>query len=165
MLWLICVFRHVEDAGLEAKIAQNKDAHEPEPEGMKVGVEIAALRKTFGSKVAVDSISLRMFEEQITVLLGHNGAGKSTTMSMMVGLFPSSSGDVKINGHSVTTDLEGARQSLGLCPQFDVLWDMLTVREHLYFFGRLKGMSGAALTKEIDSYLKDLDLETKGTAT
>ena len=79
-----------------------------------------------------------MYRDQITVLLGHNGAGKTTTMSMLVGLFPPTSGDAIINGYSILTDMEGVRQSLGLCPQHNVLYDRLTVREHLNFFARLK---------------------------
>ena len=75
---------------------------------------------------------------KVTVLLGHNGAGKTTTMSMITGLFPPTSGTVYVDGHDILTDLSGARESLGLCPQFDILWKTLTVQEHLDFFGRLK---------------------------
>ena len=89
-------------------------------------------------KVAVDNLYLNMYQDQITVLLGHNGAGKTTTMSMLVGLFPPTSGDAVINGYSILTDMESIRQSLGLCPQHNVLYDRLTVREHLNFFARLK---------------------------
>ena len=86
----------------------------------------------------MDNLCLNMYQDQITVLLGHNGAGKTTTMSMLVGLFPPTSGDAVINGYSILTDMEGVRQSLGLCPQHNVLFDRLTVREHLNFFARLK---------------------------
>jgi len=79
-----------------------------------------------------------MYRDQITVLLGHNGAGKTTTMSMLVGLFPPTSGDAIINGYSILTDIDGVRESLGLCPQHNVLFSRLTVREHLSFFARLK---------------------------
>jgi len=79
-----------------------------------------------------------MYRDQITVLLGHNGAGKTTTMSMLVGLFPPTSGNAIINGYSILTDMESVRQSLGLCPQHNVLYDRLTVKEHLKFFARLK---------------------------
>ena len=89
-------------------------------------------------KVAVDNLYLNMYRDQITVLLGHNGAGKTTTMSMLVGLFPPTSGNAIINGYSILTDMESVRQSLGLCPQHNVLYDRLTVREHLNFFARLK---------------------------
>ena len=60
---------------------------------------------------------------------------------MLVGLFPPTSGDAIINGYSILTDMENVRQSLGLCPQHNVLYDRLTVREHLNFFARLKVIS------------------------
>ena len=59
-------------------------------------------------------------------------------MSMLVGLFPPTSGDAFISGHSVRTDIEKIRTSLGLCPQHNVLYDLLTVHEHLAFFLELK---------------------------
>lgn len=87
-----------------------------------------------GDKVAVNSISLNMYEGQITALLGHNGAGKTTTMSMLTGLIPPTSGTAIVNRYDIRTDIDGVRSSLGLCPQHDVLFDDLTVEEHLYFF-------------------------------
>ena len=86
----------------------------------------------------MDNLHLNMYQDQITVLLGQNGAGKTTTMSMLVGLFPPTSGDAIINGHSILNDIDGVRESLGLCPQHNVLFGRLTVREHLSFFARLK---------------------------
>ena len=80
-----------------------------------------------------------MYLAHFPALLGHNGAGKTTTMSILVGLIPPSSGSAIINGYDIATELSGARQSLGLCPQFDILFDQLTVEEHIYFFSRLKG--------------------------
>ena len=79
-----------------------------------------------------------MFKGQITALLGHNGAGKTTTMSILTGLFPPTSGDAIVNGYSILDNIDGVRQSLGLCPQHNVLFDRLTVKEHLKFFIRLK---------------------------
>jgi ABC-type proline/glycine betaine transport system ATPase subunit len=64
--------------------------------------------------------------------------GKTTTMSILTGLFPPSSGTAYINGYSILTDMERIRDSLGLCPQHNVLFDKLTVREHLKFFVNLK---------------------------
>ena len=91
------------------------------------------------SKVtAVSNMSLRMFEDQITALLGHNGAGKTTTINMLAGFFPPTSGTAYINGLSVVNDIDQIRNNLGLCPQHNVLFDRLTVREHLRFFIRLK---------------------------
>ena len=91
------------------------------------------------SKVtAVSNMSLKMFEGQITALLGHNGAGKTTTINMLAGFFPPTSGTAYINGLSVVDDIDQITNNLGLCPQHNVLFDCLTVREHLRFFIRLK---------------------------
>ena len=69
-----------------------------------------------GKKVAVNGVSLNMYEGQITALLGHNGAGKTTLMSMLTGLFPASSGSALVNGCSIRDNISGVRSSLGkLC--------------------------------------------------
>ena len=91
-----------------------------------------------GSKVAVDDLSLNIFKGQITALLGHNGAGKTTTISMLTGLFPPTDGSADVNGLSIISDMDAIRESLGLCPQHNVLFDRLTVKEHLDFFISLK---------------------------
>ena len=82
-------------------------------------------------------MTLNMYEGQITVLLGHNGAGKTTTMSMLTGFFPPTSGTALVNGYDITTNISGVRQSLGLCPQHNILFDCLTVEEHLEFFAKV----------------------------
>ena len=100
---------------------------------------IAQVFKSAGKcKVAVDDMTLNVCEGQITALLGHNGAGKTTTMSMLTGFFPATSGSALVNGHDIRTDIAGVRQSLGLCPQHNVLFDNLTVQEHLKFFAKVR---------------------------
>ena len=64
--------------------------------------------------------------------------GKTTTMSVLTGLFPPTSGGAFINGYNILTDMNRVRDSLGLCPQHNVLFDKLTVKEHLQFFINLK---------------------------
>ena len=91
-----------------------------------------------GSKLAVDDLTLKMYKGQITSLLGHNGAGKTTTMSILTGLFPPTRGSATVNGYDIHSDMTRVRQSLGICPQHNVLWDRLTVKEHLNFFIQLK---------------------------
>lgn len=139
--------------------------HENEPTNLEAGIKISNLSKTYkssvGSKLAVDNLSCSMFKGQITALLGHNGAGKTTTMSILTGLFTPSSGSAVVNGHSILNDMEGVRQSLGLCPQHNVLFDRLTVQEHLKFFIRLKGKSGPDADAEITEMIKDLQLVNK----
>ncbi|XP_062542051.1 phospholipid-transporting ATPase ABCA3-like [Armigeres subalbatus] len=144
---------------------QQSKFFEEEPTSTRAGIETVNLRKVFsGNKVAVEGLNVKMYEDQITVLLGHNGAGKTTTMSMLTGMFSPTSGTAYLNGHDIRTDIEGVQQSLGLCPQHNVLFDEMTVSEHLKFFGRLKGVSNAAINSEIDRYLKLLELDNKRNA-
>ena len=86
----------------------------------------------------------------MTSLLGHNGAGKSTTMSILTGLFPPTSGTAVVYGDDIRTNIEGVRKSPGLCPQHNVLFDDLTVEEHMWFYGLLKGMKRNDIKKEIE---------------
>ncbi|XP_019627958.1 PREDICTED: ATP-binding cassette sub-family A member 3-like [Branchiostoma belcheri] len=138
---------------------------ETNPANLKAGVRIRNLRKTFGSgkkkKTAVGGISMDMYEGQITALLGHNGAGKTTTMSMLTGLFPPSGGTALVNGYDIRYNMQSIRQSLGLCPQHDILYDDLTVEEHLYFFAKLKGFAHDKVQAEIDRLIVAMKLEDK----
>nr|XP_029724371.1 ATP-binding cassette sub-family A member 3-like isoform X2 [Aedes albopictus] len=139
-----------------------KNTEEEEPTEKHAGIKILGLTKVFaGSKVAVNDLSLNLYEDQISVLLGHNGAGKTTTMSMLTGMFPPSSGTAIVNGFDIRYDVENLRNSLGLCPQHNVLFDELTVSEHIRFFAKLKGLEESQISGEIDKYLKQLELEDK----
>ncbi|XP_065074349.1 phospholipid-transporting ATPase ABCA3-like [Ochlerotatus camptorhynchus] len=138
---------------------------EKEPTEKHAGIKILGLTKIYkGSKVAVNDLSLNLYEDQISVLLGHNGAGKTTTMSMLTGLFPPTSGTAIVNGSDIRYDIESLRNSLGLCPQHNVLFDELTVAEHIRFFSKLKGLEENQISNEIDKYLMLLELEDKRNA-
>ncbi|XP_076468754.1 phospholipid-transporting ATPase ABCA3-like [Babylonia areolata] len=135
---------------------------EQEPSGLLAGIRVCNLTKTFGKKkVAVNKLSLNMYEGQITVLLGHNGAGKTTTMSMLTGFIPPTSGTAYINDKDIRTDMDSVRQSLGLCPQHNILFGSLTVEEHLVFFAKLKGCVGSEVRGEVDRMVKEVGLEHK----
>ncbi|KAJ7352721.1 hypothetical protein OS493_034326 [Desmophyllum pertusum] len=140
-------------------------AIEDESHDLPIGVGIKDLRKVFkgstGSKVAVDGLSLNMYKGQITALLGHNGAGKTTTMSILTGLYTPSSGSAHVNGKSILTDMDAIRESLGLCPQHNVLFDRLTVKEHLEFFINLKGTFGQQAETEVLQMVNDIQLVDK----
>ena len=111
--------------------------------GLQPTVQIQNLVKQYAGaeKRAVDGLSLTMYEDQIMCLLGHNGAGKTTTISVLTGLYPPTSGDCVIYGNKITTDLLSARHSMGICPQHNVLFRELTVREHIIFFNLIKSQS------------------------
>lgn len=130
--------------------------------GAKMGVQVRNLRKVYSNgKVAVDGLNLDFYENQITSFLGHNGAGKTTTMSIITGLYPPTSGQVQVDGKDVRTNIEQIRQSLGMCPQHNVLFDILTVEEQLKFYAGLKGIPEDTIQSEVDRLIKLLNLENK----
>uniref|UniRef100_A0A3Q3RRK1 P-type phospholipid transporter n=1 Tax=Mastacembelus armatus TaxID=205130 RepID=A0A3Q3RRK1_9TELE len=139
---------------------QDEDHIEPEPTNLILGVSIRNLVKIYkkGAKLAVNHLNLKFYEGQITSFLGHNGAGKTTTISVLTGLFPPTSGTIYIKGMDIRYDMDIIRRTLGVCPQHNVLFDILTVEEHVWFYGCLKGMSGAEVKDELDTLLDDVGL-------
>jgi ABC-type multidrug transport system ATPase subunit len=99
-----------------------------------VGVEIRNLTKYYKNKMALKNLSVKFYRNMITAFLGRNGAGKSTTWSILTGLIPPSSGTVYIDGFDILTDIKVVRKRLGFAPQHNILFDHLTVKEHLEFF-------------------------------
>uniref|UniRef100_A0A7S2W446 ABC transporter domain-containing protein n=1 Tax=Mucochytrium quahogii TaxID=96639 RepID=A0A7S2W446_9STRA len=130
-------------------------------------VMVQGLGKSFktakGNVQAVDDLSLTFFEGQITVLLGHNGAGKSTTISMLSGLVTPSAGNAFVGGLSIKDkdEMKQIRHSLGVCPQTNVLFPELTVREHLQIFAGIKGMQGAEEKQAIKEMIAEVGLTPK----
>jgi ATP-binding cassette subfamily A (ABC1) protein 3 len=108
---------------------------EPVPQGLKNGFQLTNVIKEFtggdGTFKAVDDLSFVALESQITVLLGHNGAGKSTTMNMLSGMLEPDQGNCYVNEIDVTTNSSLARQNLGLCPQHNILITEMTVKERV----------------------------------
>ena len=116
----------------------------PPEASRNASVKIRNLKKTFDNGVvAVDDLSVTFVPGQVSALLGHNGAGKTTTISMLTGMLDATGGDARINGKSIRTDMPAIRASLGICPQFDVLWPMMTVREHLVLYASFGGLPAA----------------------
>lgn len=153
------------DDGEDFESQVNPEMFEPVNTEIEPGVRIKNLKKQFkvGGKIktAVRGTTLDMFKGQITALLGHNGAGKTTTMNMLTGFIAPSAGEALVNGYNIRTDIDAVRSSLGLCPQHDILFDNLTVEEHLEFFASLKGCPRNQLKKEVTETIKLLGLESK----
>jgi len=100
------------------------------------------VHKHYGPIRAVDGVDLDIRPGELFGLIGHNGAGKSTMFKMMLGLTPPTSGDIRIDGASVSGgDFRAVRRSVGYLPENVVLYDNLTGLETLHFFSRLKGVS------------------------
>lgn len=128
-------------------------------------IEIHRLRKEFGNKTAVENLSLSMYSGQITALLGHNGAGKTTTIGCLTGALAPTEGYATIAGKDIRTQLQQIRQDIGICLQHDCLFPALTVREHIQFFSRIKGLYATADWKEaeakVDAAIQDVALAEK----
>lgn len=107
---------------------------------------------------AVQGLSLTLDSGQVLGLLGINGAGKSTTLSMIAGALSPDSGQIRLNGEDFLERPELARQVIGWLPERAPLWPELTVIEHLEAHGRLRGLASAALCQARDAVLERLDL-------
>ena len=106
-------------------------------------LEVKALRKSYGNLVAVDRVSLHANAGETVGLLGPNGAGKTTTVSIIAGLVRPDSGEVLIEGRPLRGDTDPAKRKIGLVPQDLALFDELTARDNLAFFGALYDLDGA----------------------
>jgi ABC-2 type transport system ATP-binding protein len=114
-------------------------------------LEAISLRKTFGALVAVDDVSLKLENGRILGLLGPNGAGKTTTVSMIATLLTPDRGEVRIDGRTVSGDTDPNKRKIGLVPQDLALYEELSARDNLRFFGALYSLSGAELEGAIAS--------------
>src|SRR5256886_2060184 len=112
-------------------------------------LNIKALRKSFGTLVAVDDVSFSVERGHLVGLLGPNGAGKTTTVSMIAGLVTPERGEVLIAGHRLSGDTDPAKRRIGLVPQDLALYDELSARDNLRFFGALYSLTGRALDDAI----------------
>ncbi len=116
-------------------------------------LEIRHLRKTFGTLIAVDDVSFTVEPGKLTGLLGPNGAGKTTTVSMIAGLITPERGEVLVGGHALSGDTDPKKKKIGLVPQDLALYEELSARENLKFFGGLYNLSGSALESAMTSAL------------
>ncbi|KAL3640607.1 Phospholipid-transporting ATPase abca7 [Castilleja foliolosa] len=115
-------------------------------------------------KFAVRGLSLALPQGECFGMLGPNGAGKTSFINMMIGLVKPSSGTAYVEGLDIQTDMDRIYTSMGVCPQHDLLWESLTGREHLLFYGRLKNLKGASLTQAVEESLKSVNLYHGGVA-
>ncbi len=123
-------------------------------------IEANALRKTFnkGKVVAVDEVSFSARDGQITGLLGPNGAGKTTTLRMLYTLLKPDSGGIKVDGIDPTAEPLKIKRALGVVPDSRGLYDRLTARENIRYYGRLHGLDRATIDRRIDEFVRVLDM-------
>lgn len=121
-------------------------------------LQMRQLCRRRAGRMAVQDLSLAVDRGQVLGLLGVNGAGKSTTLSMIAGALHPDSGTITLDGADFLEQTELAREMIGWLPEHAPLWQELTVREHLLAHGRLRGVRGAALINAVDAIIERLDL-------
>ncbi len=121
-------------------------------------IVVERLTRKFGPVVAVDDISFTAKPGEVTGLLGPNGAGKTTTLSMIAGLLRPDAGRVLLRGVDVAASPRDAKSNLGVVPQEIALYEEISARENLEFWGALRGMSGRELGARIDEVLTKVEL-------
>merc|ERR1719158_2385505 len=149
-----------EDVEEEVRLLEQPDGVDP----ARTPIIARKLRKVYygrgniRSKVAVRELSFHVPEGEVFGFLGINGAGKTTSLSMLSGEFPPTSGEGVLNGLDMLSNRDEINRSMGYCPQFDALFEKLTGREHLQLYARVKGISKEQEKEVVDNMIKMMDL-------
>ena len=125
-------------------------------------LKLINVSKSFDDVQAVKSFNGELFSNEIFCLLGHNGAGKSTTINMISGIYDPDEGDILLDGRSLVTDKKYLYQNIGLCQQEDIYFEYLTVEEHLRYMCEIKGSQ--IDLQEINDLINKIDLAQKKNA-
>ena len=110
------------------------------------------------NKKSLNDFTIRLKDNEIFGLLGPNGAGKTTFFSILTGIYEPTSGSAFIRGNSIKTELERAHELIGYCPQFDLLWEDLSVENTLLFYSRIKNKETDKINSMVEKILKDVKL-------
>ncbi|MFD3274365.1 ABC transporter ATP-binding protein [Paenibacillus dendritiformis] len=121
-------------------------------------LELIRLTKKYGNQTVVDNLSLHVQQGEIVGLLGPNGAGKSTTVSMISTVLAPSSGDILIDDNSIKDHSREIKKIMGVVPQDIALYEPLSAKDNLEFFGCLYGLSGRLLQARVDEVLELIGL-------
>ncbi len=117
------------------------------------------LYKRYGQTVAVADLSFRVMPGEVFVLLGSNGAGKSTTVRMLSGMARPDAGRALVAGHDINLEPMKAKAALGYVPEVVTLYDRLTLKEFLSFTGSLHGINGTELRSRVLEQVRHVELE------
>ncbi|MBE0391569.1 ABC transporter ATP-binding protein [Flavobacterium sp. PL002] len=122
-------------------------------------IEVKNLSKVFGDFKAVNNITFEVYKGEIFGFLGANGAGKTTAMKMLIGISKPSSGEAIVAGFNVKTNTEMVKKSIGYMSQKFSMYDDLTIRENITFFGGIYGLSKAKIKEKTKQLVQELQLE------
>ena len=129
-----------------------------EPQPPEPLLKVVDLVKYYGTTTALEGISFEVFPGELFGLLGPNGAGKTTLLSIVSCLIESSAGEARILGRKASTTDRQLRRSIGIVPQELAIYNELTARENLSFFGGLYGIAGERLDDRVDAVLAAIGL-------
>jgi ABC-2 type transport system ATP-binding protein len=121
-------------------------------------IEVIDIHKKFDEVHAVQGVSFQAEKGEILSLLGPNGAGKSTIISMIACLLEPTQGDARVMGHSISQDPHSVKASIGVVPQDIALYEDMSARENLVFWGKMYGMRGKELNTRVDEVLEVIGL-------
>lgn len=124
-------------------------------------IEIRNLKKVYGEFEAVKDLSLTIKEGEVFGLLGPNGAGKSTTVSMLSTVINPTSGEIKIAGKPLKGNEKEIKSLIGIVPQEIALYETMSAKNNLQFFGTLYGLKGKKLKERVDEILEIIELKDK----
>lgn len=122
-------------------------------------IQVEGLTKKFGDFAAVDAISFEVKKGEIFGFLGANGAGKTTAMKMLIGISNPTAGKATVAGFDVYTQAEDIKKNIGYMSQKFALYDDLTVKENITFFGGIYGLPRKTIKEKSDTLIKELGLE------
>ena len=123
-----------------------------------IAIEVTNLHKSFGELKAVQGVSFQVQPGEIFSLLGPNGAGKTTTISILSTLLRPDQGDAQVMGYSLRREPMKVKSVLGVVPQDIAVYEDLTARENLDFWGKMYGLRGAALRQRVKEVLEIIGL-------
>jgi sodium transport system ATP-binding protein len=126
--------------------------------GVQALIQCTSLTKKFGQFTAVDQVTFEVANGEVFGLLGPNGAGKTTTMRLLSTLLKPTSGTATVAGYDLLREPQKVRASIGVLPEDAGLYDRLTPREHLFYYGKLHGMPEDILRKRTDELLDIMEL-------
>ncbi len=124
-------------------------------------IELTQVTKRYGQHLAVDTLDLHVRAGEIIGIIGHNGAGKSTTLKMIAGLIMPTAGSVRVMDNDMTRDSATAKKFIGYLPEESPLYENMTAREYLLFFAELYGLAKKTAQARLDSLLGSLNLPEK----
>jgi ABC-2 type transport system ATP-binding protein len=121
-------------------------------------IEFQQVYRSYGNKVAVENLNLQVGSGELYALLGHNGAGKTTAIKMLVGLIRPGQGTVRVGGYDLVSQTREATALIGYVPDQPYLYDKLSGREILHFVGRMYGMDASQVVRAIKREIERFEL-------